>query len=348
MSEHDNPWTKALAENGSYDLEKAKRTSEAAVSQYQRGLKKTERILWCYLIACVAVAVLAMNSFLCAIDHKTLIGCGIVFLVAIETTILIKLWYWIMNTRLTLQKDMRQWQAHGNLPETAEHAPSWWLAEMSFGRPGLSRWERRAWFAGLVVVAVATSSYATYSQITSPSLLTLVDSVRLASDGTSFSTMQVAYQPKERPRLESFPFYTGCLTGKIRWLDERGRLLPYDISTVGANRCYTVHLIEPIAMGEWLRYTQIRETSAAASREGNIWTYQNDLTYGCSTNRFFITVELPRGAKVLSADPQPMDQTTENGISTLVFSASRETNERFAYKIQYELPGKTSAEKPAP
>lgn len=347
MSEAKDQWTKALAENGSYDPKKARRASETAVSHYQRGLKKTERILWIYLIGCVAVAVFSFDCFMFATSEKAMIGCGIVFLVAIETTILLKLWYWIVNTKLTLQKEMREWQVRESMPEPAEYAPTW-MAEMSFGRPGLSPWERRAWFVGLVFVAIATSSYASYSLGTAPNSLTLTESVRLSPDGTTSSTMNVSYQPKAGLRVESFPLYTGCLKGRIRWLDERGRPLPFDISMEGGDRRYTVHLIEPIGMGEWLRYTQIREIPSFATREGDLWTYKNDLTYGCSTNRFFVTVELPRGAKVVSVEPQPMEQSVENGIPTLVYSVTRQQNERFEYTIRYRLAEKTVAEKPVP
>ncbi len=218
MNEPENQWTKALTENGSYDPEKAKRASESAVSQYLGGLKKTERILWMYLIGCVAVAVFSAESFMLATTDKAMIGCGIVFLVAVETTILMKLWYWIVNTKLTLQKEIRQWLVRETVPKPAAYA-STRLAEMPFGRPGLSPWERMAWLVGLVLVALATGSYVSYSQLMATNLLTLSESVRLTPDGTSSSTMNVSYRPRAGLYVESFPFQTGCLNGTIRWLD---------------------------------------------------------------------------------------------------------------------------------
>jgi hypothetical protein len=156
MSEHENQWAKALATNGTYAAAKAKEASEAAVSEYVSGLKRTERVLWIYLMICVAVAVFAGEHFVFATSNKAMMGCGIAFLVALETTILVKLWYWIVNTKLTLQKEIRQSRIQGTTPESAAYAPTW-LGEMSLGRPGLSPWERRAWFLALVVVAVASA-----------------------------------------------------------------------------------------------------------------------------------------------------------------------------------------------
>lgn len=343
MSEREDQLGKTLHENGSYDAEKAKRAGETAVAQYASGLKKTERMLWIYLLVCVVIAVLAFDGFMFSADNKALLGCGIAFLVAVETTILMKLWYWIVNVKLTLQKEIRQGQVQAAGPESTAYAPSW-LGEMSFGRPGLSPWERRAWLVALILAAVATSSYASYSHATTPNLLTLSESVRLAPDGTSSSTMHVAYQLRA-VSAESFPLQTGCLEGTIRWLDERGRPLPFDAVTQDGQRRYTVYLMEPLYMGQWLRYTQIREIPQYATRESDLWTYQNDLTYGCGKNRFFITVELPRGAKVVSAEPQPVEQSSDDGIPKLVFSAARGSNERFQCKIQYQFAGKTAAEK---
>lgn len=348
MSEREDKWTEALAENGSHDPEKAKRSSEAAVSQYLSGLKRSERVLWFYLMACAVIAVFSAESFLLATSNEALIGYGILFLVAIETTILMKLWYWIANTRLTLQKDIRQSLVQKASPEAAGISPGWWLAETSLGRPGLATWERRAWFAVLVLAAAAAGAYANYSYVAAPNQLTLSETVKLAPDGASSSTVNVAYQPKAGLRVRSFPFQTGCLQGTIRWRDEHGQQLPFDVLTQGGQRRYTVHLVEPIPRGGWLRYTQTREIPRHAKREGDLWTYENDLTYGCSKNRFFVAVELPRGAKLVSAEPQPTEQSIDNDTGTLVFSATRERNERFGYKIQYQFAGQTAAKKPAP
>jgi hypothetical protein len=346
LNEHEGQWADALKENGTYDLNKAKQASDAATSHYTAGLKKSERILWGYLIFCVAVAVLSLDSFLFTTSNKVMIGCAIAFLAAIETTILMKLWYWIVNTRLTLQREIRQWQAHGALPESVGFNPTWWLAEMSFGRPGLSRWERRAWLAGLILVAIATSQTVVYWEITKPSAVTLVERVKVAADGSAVTTTDAACQPEFNSSSASFWFQTSVPNATIRSYDDRGRELPYDEWQQNGNRCFSVHLIEPVPMGEVLRYKQVQTTPAAATREGDLWTYKGDLTYSYSTNQFFVTVELPKGAEVVSGEPSDKASIVD-GVPTLKYWAIRGFNERFEYKIQYRLRSKAGAEKPA-
>jgi hypothetical protein len=346
MSEQEDQRTKAPTENGSYNPEKAKRASETAVSQYVGGLKKTERIVWIYLVACVAVAAFSLDTFMFAASNKVMIGCGIAFLVAIETTILIKLWYWVVNTKLTLQKEIRQWKIQGSIPESAAYAPGW-LAEMSFGRPGLSPWERRAWFAGLLVVAIAAGIYPSYSALTAPNPRTLSQTIKLAPDGTSSSTTDFYSRPRAGAYADSFSFYTG-LKGTVRWLDERGRQLPFDLSTEGDQRRYTVYFLEPVSAGEWLRYTEIQEIPSAATHEGDLWTYTNGHTFGDPKNRLFVTVQLPRGAKLVSVDPEPVEQSTVGETTRVMYHAEPGANEPFRYEIQYRLADKAAAKGSAP
>ena len=127
----------------------------------------------------------------------------------------------------------------------------------------------------------------------------------------------------------------------VRWLDDRGRELPFDVSTEGQGgqqRQYTARLIEPVMPGERLQYTEITEFPSAATREGDLWVY-------CATtrtdaqNRYFVTVELPRGATIVTADPEPSSRWTDNGVERLAFQATRRQNERFRYKIQYRITG---------
>jgi ATP-dependent helicase YprA (DUF1998 family) len=43
-----------------------------------------------------------------------------------------------------------------------------------------------------------------------------------------------------------------------------------------------------------------------------------------------------------------MEQSVENGIPTLVFSVTRQQNERFEYTVRYRLAEKAVAEKSVP
>jgi hypothetical protein len=100
-------------------------------------------------------------------------------------------------------------------------------------------------------------------------------------------------------------------------------------------------------MGERLRYTNIREIPAAATKKGDLWTYHGGFM-SAQGALFLITVELPRGAKIVSVDPKPDEQSTDNDVPRLVFRGTRGCNERFAYEIRYRLAREGKAEKSSP
>lgn len=158
MTEHDHELEQALAENGTFDAEKGRTIAADAIAQFHTRLQKTERLTWFYLVACLAVMVFAMLAFRSASSVKTMIGLGILLLVAYETSVLIKLWYWTVNTKLALLKAVKQlqWQlATGRAPTDTS------LTETATGmrQPGLSLGERLAWIVVLVLAGVASSYY---------------------------------------------------------------------------------------------------------------------------------------------------------------------------------------------
>ena len=156
MTERDNELARHSAENGSFDPAKARKTTTDAVSRFNARLKWTARLTWIYILAGVGVMLFSCNSLLAASTTKAIVGFGILLLVAYETTILMKLWYWNANTKFTLLRELKQWQLQTALSST--DAPSSVEVESPLRRLGLSRRERIAWFAALVAVCIGVSS----------------------------------------------------------------------------------------------------------------------------------------------------------------------------------------------
>ena len=110
MSEHDNELRKALADNGTFDAEKGKKITADAVSRFHAELKKNERFLRVSLLISVGVLAFAIEKLFFAASTKAIVGFGVILLFVLVTTVLLKLWYWIVNTRITLQKELKVWQ----------------------------------------------------------------------------------------------------------------------------------------------------------------------------------------------------------------------------------------------
>jgi hypothetical protein len=334
MSEHENQWTAASAENGTFDPAKAKQATADAVAQYQTGLKTVERTTWLYLLLCVVVFVFAYGRFQFASSTKAIVGFGIVMLIAYESTVLMKLWYWIAGTKLVLLREIKQLQLQSSTTNASADTGG-------RGRRSLSRWERIAWFVGLAVAACTVSTL-TYNS--SSDTITLGECVTIKPDGAASTMMKVESQVTGEGPIGSFSFYVGCAKAekqKYHFRDELGRELLFETATEEEGyKHYTVRLLEPVMPGQWMRCTHVSENPTAATRQGDCWTYQGTFTYGGHNNEYFVTIELPRGAEVLSADPKPAVQAVDNGTPYVVLRGTRGCNERFQYEIQYRLAGK--------
>jgi hypothetical protein len=335
MNERENELARASAENGAFDPAKAKKLTTDTVSHYHSRLKWAGRLTWACLILEVAVMVFAFNAFLAASTTKAIVGFGILLLVAYETTILMKLWYWIVNTKVTLLKELKQLKLQFALSSAAVSLPA--DDETSSRRLGTSRAEHLAWCVALIAASIAVSCCRPLGETSSITPMTIDECITLKADGGAKSLTKIS-EPIW-PVIGSFHYTFGEpeKVRSVRWLDHRGRELPYDTSIENKQRNYTIHLIEPVTAGEKLRYTQITELSSAATKKGDLWTYVGDYQYGGAENQYLISVELPRGARTVTSDPKAVSQWTDNGIEHLAFQATRAKNERFRYKVEYRL-----------
>lgn len=153
-------------------------------------------------------------------------------------------------------------------------------------------------------------------------------------------------------------------SASIRWVDGQGRQLPSTSLTSNGQRRYIVQLIEPVMPGEQVRYTQITESPALATEKDGLWTCRTSLAYGDDNGpmppasqlvaglpspaadvkephaNFWETIQLPKGAEVVTADPQPVMRGTciWGSVPARGFQATRGRDNAFTCTIQYRLP----------
>jgi hypothetical protein len=349
MTERENELKKALGENGTFDAQKAKRLAAEAVAWFQTRLKWIERLTQAYLLACAVVMAFALTRFVHATSTKAIVGFAILLLAALETSILIKLWYWIMNAKIGVLKDVRQLRLE-NLarPTDSGGAPP---AETTVSPQSLShavsRWERRAWTVSTVlaagVMALCTASGSIWFL---PPTMTIETRTTVSADGAASEVARFSHPDYFAAPKASFPFCTGDTKAVVRWIDSQGRELPVNASIANGQKCYTVYLTTPLTPGDRIQYTQTMQRPEAATKKGDLWSYRKDSIYGWRT-AYAEIVQLPKGAEIVSVDPKPDDQFVWNGLPTVLFRATRAWNERFEYTIAYRLAPSATAEKAA-
>ena len=113
MDEFENTIGKILSDTNQFDASKAQTLRKETVQMFEDKLKKVYRYSLSYLIICVAVCSVAGACFgLSAGLGSTwgMIASAVIFLGALQSMVTIKLWYWIMNNKLNVLREMKQLQ----------------------------------------------------------------------------------------------------------------------------------------------------------------------------------------------------------------------------------------------
>jgi hypothetical protein len=333
MSEADEQLKRALTENGQFDREKAETMKREVVAGFGAKLRKAERMMWVYLLVCVCVAIAAMRAFGRSATTKEMVLFAVVFLVAFESTVLVKLAYWVMNTKISLLKEIKLLC----LANAADIAPAEEYSSKAL-RGGLSRRERVAWTAALVLGALILPN-AILPAIGAYKATLLCDAhVTLDRDGHGTVVTKMELWNQSRMPMMSLSFDAPA-DSDIRWLDEQGREMPATVVSNGDRNQYTVELPKPVMPGQWLTYTRILEsTSLAEQRDDGVWVYRFDESYGSDENDFVVNVLLPEGADSVSLQTEGATEHEWWEHRKVFVNGRRDCNKPFKLTVEYRLP----------
>ena len=349
MSGPDNSLKKALAENGSFDPEKAEDLRKKAVGTFEAKMRKVERYLFAYMCICCWLVVFAFFHFIQSSTTKAMLFYGLLILIFFETTILIKLSYWIMNNKISVLKEIKQLQLVGVRGDDPRVAPR--AKRLEGPVVGLSRRERTVWWVVLLaggalvgaVKGVEITGVDDAWNLGRGGSLTSEACVTLAADGSGSEVTEMSFVHQGPLARRGFNFHApdGAV---FRFTDSRGRELPFTTSEQDGHVRYDVSLPCPLMPGRRFSYTRTQQHPKSATEQGGIWTYSTDFSYGYDTNEFSQTVVLPEGAEIVSVTPWPVASFTLNNRPTVRFEGTRGPNERFKYSVRYRLPAKSPRE----
>lgn len=344
MPKFEDDVRQALSEEATFDRERAQKVKEEAAKMFGAKLARVERVTWAYLAGCAALGVFAGVRFFSGAATKELIIYGVLFLLAIETQVLIKLWYWIMNSKLGVLKELKQMRLEAGEPSSQPPPPAAEetdesAARLSAAAPGLSTWERRAWLIGIIVIA-GTIGFAAErpSRLLKP-VMTGERYVTLAENGNGSVLTKMSFCHEDMVPMTTFRFHApGPVpsSADVRLFDERGRELPVRFEPTESGHWSVWAFSEPVMPGET---SSLKMTgSAAARKEGSVWVYESDWSWGYRSNLYRETVMLPAGAQIVSVTPEPEMRFRCADSPGVRFREQRGPNETFRYTIKYRLP----------
>ena len=343
MSEHDDTLRKTLEEVTRLRSDREESLREVATNEFSGRLRNAERIYWIYGVACVALGVAAINFFVHSYDIKTLIGCAVVILVIYETTVLMKLWFATARMKMDTLKEMKLLRLEVARLGTAVgvEQPSKPPVKYEPMR-GMAPWERKFWLTVCVCVAVAVSSWTSHVWFgggdTSTETL-----VTLAADGSAEKRQvtERAYTGYYLPK--GFSLYTAKDTN-VRFLDPTGHEMPVQLVVTDTNNRHDVTFTDSVFDQGTMRYTQVLDVSQAANLEDGVWTYKDGMHHVGRDTEYNITILLPPGAKLISADPTAAVELHEDGRTNLRFQGTAKDNKKYTFTVRYELPSKSEQE----
>ena len=333
--------TEALTRNGAYDPEKAEELRTKMVGTFEASMRKVERYLWVYMCLCCWLFVFTSFHFMQSGSTKALLFYGILMFVFFATTILMKLWYSIMNNKISVLKAIKQVELGG-----VAAAADWPEKHKALQGPlaGLSRRERRVWWVVLIAGGALLGAVkgAEISGAVDPWSLDTGGTLRsegcvtLAPDGNGSEVTETSCVYEGTLARRGFHFHAPKST-KIRFIDGRGQEMPFTTSAQNGHVRYDVRLPRPIMPGRRFSYTRLSEYGNSATEKDGVWTYASDIAYGYDTNEISQTVVLPEGAEIVFADPWPASSFTLQGKPTLRFEGTRARDETLKCTIKYRL-----------
>jgi|GEM_PF-2916438 len=296
---------------GGFDPKRAKKMAGEVTDEFRGKLKKLQRWMFAQLLVFVAAMVFFAMRFLESNHEMLWIAFGVLFLMAYESTVLIKLWYWTVNTKISVVRELKEMRLASGTPAV--------VATPSDFR-GITWWEKIAWMVAIMAVAVLIGQTYRGPNAFGKSEEVLTVYVDLATDGSgkviTKTTNDGGHMPSESYAnfmpTESFTVrFTGNDLERVHWYDEQWRELSHDMREVNGERIYTVHWPHPILPDQRTVIYQVLERSRLAINDGDVWTYQGTWTQWLSwPNAWKIVVRLPLGATLMQASPTPMSQGT--------------------------------------
>ena len=110
MDEFDRQLKQTLSGDERFDARRSDALRKDVARMYDDKLRTYKWITWGFLaLATIEMMVLA-GAFFVVDNTKLLLGFAVLFLVAYESTVLMKLWYWTMNVKMSTLKEMKELQ----------------------------------------------------------------------------------------------------------------------------------------------------------------------------------------------------------------------------------------------
>ena len=114
MDKLEKELQKVLDIKGDFDIDKTevrrKELERMILQKYETDFFKVKVVFWIFFILCLGMMAGGYIGLRYAGDTKSMLSWVIFFMIGFNSTILMKLWYWVVDTKLNVLKEMKQLQ----------------------------------------------------------------------------------------------------------------------------------------------------------------------------------------------------------------------------------------------
>ena len=114
MSDIEKELKKVLKANGSFEADKnaakRKEIEQMIIQKYETDMFKVKVVFWIFLVLSLGMMAGGYIGLRYANDTRGMLCWVIFFMIGFNSTILMKLWYWVVDTKLNVLKEMKQLQ----------------------------------------------------------------------------------------------------------------------------------------------------------------------------------------------------------------------------------------------
>ena len=111
MDKLEKQLKQVLGKNGLFDADKSKKLRKELIQMWcDKNLRRAKLVFWIFFLLCLGMMVGGYIGLRYAGNTKEMLSWVIFFMIGFNSTILMKLWYWVVSTKLNILKEIKQLQ----------------------------------------------------------------------------------------------------------------------------------------------------------------------------------------------------------------------------------------------
>ncbi|MHC4174498.1 MAG: DUF6768 family protein [Planctomycetota bacterium] len=111
MDKLEKQLKKVLEKNGIFDVSKSETLRKELIQMWcDKNLQRTKLVYWIFFLLSLGMMVGGYIGLRSAGNTRGMILWAIFLMIGFNSTILMKLWYWVVDAKLNIQKEVKQLQ----------------------------------------------------------------------------------------------------------------------------------------------------------------------------------------------------------------------------------------------